>query len=262
MTERHDLWTQPGAGGVEGPRAARRARSTARRRGSSTARCSAGAGAGGVVDTRRQQGPLVRGALRVGDRAGVHAARVRPASRGCELMDEIGHLGADRLPRRRRPRRPAPRRASCDDAALRDAVPRDLQRRQRRAAGRVGQPAAARWRSCPRGTSTRACARRSGRRASACAASTSRRTRRTSARPTSRAARGTRCGRRAPSLELPVHFHIGASLTTMNFFGDVPVGLARRRHEARDRRHAALHRQRARRRQHHLLGHARPVSRS
>ncbi len=33
---------------------------------------------------------------------------------------------------------------------------------------------------------------------------------------------GIRCGRRAPTLELPVHFHIGASLTTMNFYGNYP----------------------------------------
>ena len=97
-------------------------------------------------------------------------------------------------------------------------------------------------------------------RTSACAASTSPPTRRTSARPTSRAARGIRCGRRAARSEMPVHFHIGASLTTMNFFGTYPWDVARRRHQARDRRRAAVHRERARRRQHHLLGHARPLS--
>ena len=42
----------------------------------------------------------------------------------------------------------------------------------------------------------------------------------------------------------------------------LPVGLARRRHQARDRRRAAVHRERARRRQHDLLRDARPLSRA
>ena len=41
----------------------------------------------------------------------------------------------------------------------------------------------------------------------------------TSARRTSPTAPGTRSGRSARSCELPVHFHIGASVTGMNFYG-------------------------------------------
>ena len=42
----------------------------------------------------------------------------------------------------------------------------------------------------------------------------------------------------------------------------VPVGLARRRHQARDRRRAAVHRERACRRQHDLFGDVRPLPRA
>ena len=37
--------------------------------------------------------------------------------------------------------------------------------------------------------------------------------------PTSPAGRGTRSGRSAPTSSCPVHFHIGASLTAINFYG-------------------------------------------
>ena len=60
--------------------------------------------------------------------------------------------------------------------------------------------------------------------------------------------------------QLPVHFHIGASVTGMTFYGQVPVGLARRQHQARHRRHAALHRQRPRRDQPDPVGDLRPPS--
>ena len=49
-------------------------------------------------------------------------------------------------------------------------------------------------------------------------------------------------------LELPVHFHIGASVTTMTFFGSYPWPSHPMRHAARHRRHPALRRERARRR--------------
>ena len=49
-------------------------------------------------------------------------------------------------------------------------------------------------------------------------------------------------------LQLPVHFHIGASITAMTFFGKYPWASQPDEHQARHRRHAAVHRQRARRR--------------
>ena len=45
-------------------------------------------------------------------------------------------------------------------------------------------------------------------------------------------------------LQLPVHFHIGASVTAMTFYGQYPWAVAVGGHQARDRRLAALHRER------------------
>ena len=115
-------------------------RSTARPRGSSRATsCSAGP-ARAASSTSTAQGPLVRGPLRVGDRAGARG-RVRPRrAHGAARRDR--HLGADHLPRRGRPRRPEARRSRARRRTA-QPLPRDLQRRQRRAPGRVGRPAAA-----------------------------------------------------------------------------------------------------------------------
>ena len=44
----------------------------------------------------------------------------------------------------------------------------------------------------------------------------------TSGVPTWPTGPGTRCGRSCADLKLPVHFHIGASLTTMTYFGTYP----------------------------------------
>ena len=62
-------------------------------------------------------------------------------------------------------------------------------------------------------------------------------------------------------LQLPVHFHIGASVTAHDVLRQVPVGVAPDEHEARHRRHAAVHRQRPRRDQPDPLGHVRPSPR-
>ena len=63
-------------------------------------------------------------------------------------------------------------------------------------------------------------------------------------------------------LQLPVHFHIGASVTAMDFYGKYPWASHPTNTQARDRRHAAVHRQRARRRSTLILsGHVRPPPR-
>ena len=262
MTERHDLWTSRAP--------ASRSRTACR-----TSRDVDGV-ARWVVDgddrARPRRAPAASStstATRAGRSKACTSGRSTrapraaydPVARDASCMDEIGiwaqivfpgvvGLGGQSLGERRARRRAAQR------------LPRDLQRRERRAPGRVGQPAAA------DGDPARVGHRRV--RARSAARARARPARREPhvgpagprlARPR-RAARGIRCGTRARRWSMPVHFHIGASLTTMSFFGNVPVGLARRRHEARDRRHAAVHRQRARRRQHHLLGDARPLPRA
>ena len=221
MTERHDLWTSRAPATLQGPRA----RTSREVDGAATwvvegAIVLGRAGAGGVVDKHGNKGRSFEG-LYEWEIEQAHAAaydpvaRVRAASTRSAIWAQIIFpgvvgLGGQTLGERREGRRAAQRSAS------RSSTTRTPRSRRSRATG------CCRWRSCPRGTSTRACARCSARRISACAASTSPPTRRISARPTSRAARGIRCGTRAASLELPVHFHIGASLTTMNFFGTYP----------------------------------------
>ena len=61
-------------------------------------------------------------------------------------------------------------------------------------------------------------------------------------------------------LQLPVHFHIGASVTGMTFYGKYP-GFAPREHQARHRGHPAVHRQRPGRDQPDPVGHVRPPPR-
>ena len=177
------------------------------------------AGAGGVVDKDGDEGPFVRGSLRVGDRAGATRPPYDPVAR-MELLDEIGiwaqivfpgvvGLGGQSLG------------DVVQDVALRTLcleIFNDASAEIQAESGNRLLPMAIlpAW-------DIDACVREVQRaKASGCAASTSRPTRRTSARPTSRAARGTRCGTRAARCELPVHFHIGASLTTMNYFGTYP----------------------------------------
>ena len=75
------------------------------------------------------------------------------------------------------------------------------------------------------------------------------RSRRTSARPTSATAPGTRSGRRAPSYQLPVHFHIGASVTAMTFYGKYPWDSHPMNTKLAIGGIAAVHRQRAGRHQ-------------
>jgi len=60
------------------------------------------------------------------------------------------------------------------------------------------------------------------------------------------------------ALRLPVHFHIGASLTTMTYFGS-SVGLPTRGHQAGHRRRPAVHRERPGRDEHHPVGNGRPA---
>ena len=112
MTERHDLWTSRAPAALQDRVPARRADRRRGARGSSSGAVLGRAGAGGVVDKRRQQGPVVRGPLRVGDRAGPRrgATTRSPAS---QLLDEIGDLGAGHLPGRRRPRRAERSATSC-----------------------------------------------------------------------------------------------------------------------------------------------------
>ena len=220
MTERHDLWTKRAPGEVQGPRAARRRRSTARRRGSSRATwCSAAPAP--VASSTRTATRAARSKVSTSGRSSRRTPPPYDPDARMELLDEIGiwaqivfpgvvGLGGQKLG------------DLVQDLALRNVVPRDLQRRERRAPGRVAATACSRWRSCPRGTSTRACARCTARRASACAASTSRPTRRTSASPDLANRAWDPVWEACSSLELPVHFHIGASLTTMNFFGTYP----------------------------------------
>ena len=181
---------------VEGSRPARRPRSTARRRGSSRRRRPRPRRRRRRRRQARQEGPLVRRPVRVGDRRRSTRPRTTP-SRGWSCWTRSGiwaqiifpgvvGLGGQSLG------------DIVQDVALRNALPRDLQRRQRRAAGRVRATGCCRWRSCPRGTSTRACAKRnapteprSARREPHLGSAGPR------CRPTSRTARGIRCGRRA-----------------------------------------------------------------
>ena len=219
MTEAARPLDEAGAGRVEGPRAARRRRSTARRRGWSTARCS-GARARAASSTRT----AIRAARSRASTSGRSSRRTPrpydPVAR-VELHGRDRHLGADHLPRRRRARRPEPRRpraktSSCARCASRSSTTRTPSSRPSRATG------CCRWRSCPRGTSTRACARRTARRASVCAASTSPSDPQDLGAPDLASRAWDPLWEACSALELPVHFHIGASLTTMNYFGTYP----------------------------------------
>ena len=141
MTERHDLWTTraPAAMKDRVPHvdAGRRAGNVGRRDGAVLGR----AGAGGVVDKDGKKGRSFEASLRVGDRAG-HAA----------AYDPVARLGAAST-RSGSGRRSSSRTSSVSaastlgdivqDAGAAQPLPRDLQRRQRRAPGRVGQPPAA-----------------------------------------------------------------------------------------------------------------------
>ena len=157
MTERHDLWTSRAPAALQGPRAARRARRRQARG------CVDGDGPrprrrGRRRRQARQEGPLVRRAVRVGDRAGATPPPYDPVAR-VRAHGRDRHLGADHLPGRRRARRAGPRRhregrRAARRSASRSSTTRTPRSRPSRATG------CCRWRSCPRGTSTRACARR------------------------------------------------------------------------------------------------------
>ena len=238
---------------------ARRRRSTARPTWVvQTARCSGRAGAGGVVDKHGNKGRSFEGALRVGDRAGATPRAYDPVAR-LELMDEIGHLGADHLPGRRRPRRPAPRRASCRTrrcATLCLEIFNDANAELQAESGDRLLPMAIlpAWDidACVR-EAQRARRARPARRQPHVGPAGPR------VRPTSRAAPWDplweACADAGAAGALPHRCQPHHD----ELLRHLPVGLPRRRHQARDRRHAAVHRQRARRRQHHLLGDARPA---
>ena len=194
MTERHDLWTKrapatwkdrvPHVTQVDGA-------ATWVVDGAVLGR----AGAGGVVDKNGVKGRSFEG-LYEWEIEQAHAAAYDPVARD-RAHGRDRHLGADHLSRAWSGSAARTSASLVRRRRVAHAVPRDLQRRQRRAPGRVGQPAAAdgaparvgRRRVRARGAPREA--------ASACAASTSPPIRKTSARPTSRAGRGIRSGRRA-----------------------------------------------------------------
>ena len=193
MTEQHDLWTSRAPASLKD-----RVPQVARLDGMACW-CVDGvilgrAGAGGVVDTEGNKGRSFEGLYEWEiDRA--HVAGHDPVG-ARQAHGRARRLGAHHLPRSRRSRRARTREHRGGRGAARD-LSRDLQRRERGDPGRVGQPVAADG-APPRVGHRRLRARGAARaRTSACAASTSRRTRRTSARPTSRAPRGIRCGTRA-----------------------------------------------------------------
>ena len=186
--------------------------------------------------------------------------RVRP-HRAARADGRDRHLRADHLPRRRRPRRPgaAPKRCRttrCARSASRSSTTPTPRCRPSRATG------CCRWRSCPRGTSTRACARRER------AADLGLRGVNITSDPQDLGAPDLANRAWDPLWEACSSLAAAGALPHRREPHDdellrhVPVAVARRRHQARDRRHAAVHRQRARRRQHHLLRHARPVPRA
>ena len=176
------------------------------------------AGGGGVIDRAGRQGPGRRGALRVDpgpdpprglrhparidvmNDSGIHAQVCFPNSIG------LGGQGISDI---------------VKDPVLPPALRADLQRRHGGGAGGL-RPAPARCRCCRRGTSTRRWPRPSGSPRSTCAASTSRRTPTTSAGPDLASRAWDPLWEVCSDLHLPVHFHIGASLTTMTYFGTYP----------------------------------------
>ena len=154
------------------------------------------AGAGGVVDKHSKKGRSFEGLYEWEIEQGPRRARTTRSAR-MALLDEAGiwaqvifpdvvGLGGQALGGVGRGRRvPQP-------------LPGDLQRQPTPRCRRSRATACSRWRSCPRGTSTRACAKRSAARRTGDAG------REHHLRPagpgrarTSRTGRGTRCGRRA-----------------------------------------------------------------
>ena len=187
----------------------------------------------------------------------VHAAAYDVDARA-RVDGRAGHLRADRLPEHRRLRRPEVLRPSTTRAAA--AVGRALQRRHGRDPGPVGPAAVPDGASCRGGTSTSR-SREIERIARVwdCAASTPRPRRTTTAFPTSATSTGTRCGRPRAANDLPINFHIGASDSSLTWFGIGAVAVAQRRPEARARFGDDVPEQRRRDRQPHLLGRARAL---
>ncbi len=131
---------QAGPGRVQGPGAPRHPRRRGRHLGGrGKRRARAGRRRRGHRHPR-EEGPLLRGTLRVG--AGAGPPRVVRSHCSHRAARRDGDLGRDHLPRGGRPRRPIARRARRRPRAP-NAVPGDLQRRQRRATGRLEGPFAA-----------------------------------------------------------------------------------------------------------------------
>ncbi len=186
----------------------------------------------------RQQGPFIRRSLRMGDRPGARGV-VRPGgAREADGRDRS--VGAGCVPGSRRARRSGPRQRRRGRVAAHD-LSRDLQRRRCRDPIAVGQPVAA------DGVAPRVGHRRVRARGAAGEGA--------------RAARGqphvgsAGC-RRARSRQRCVGSRVGSVQLAGpagalphrcephddELLRDLSVARARRRHEARDRRHAALHR--------------------
>ena len=111
------------------------------------------------------------------------------------------------------------------DHRRRDAaapVGRALQRRHGRAPGTVGAAAVPDGHRAVVGRRPRGGGDRTHGDARVCAVSTPRPRRTTTACPTSATSTGTRCGRRRAASRLPVNFHIGASESSLSWFGSVP----------------------------------------
>ena len=169
LTERHDLWTKRAPASLKDRVPARHRCRRQRRPGSSTASCSAGPAPAASSTSTGVKGRSFEGPVRVGDRRGPRG-RVRP---GRPARAD----GRDRASRRRSSspassgsagRRSAERRAgrrAAHGSASRSSTTPTPSCRPSRATG------CCRWRSCPRGTSTRACAKRErAAKASVCAA--------------------------------------------------------------------------------------------
>ena len=218
MTEQHDLWTKRAPAEVEGPGAARDA---GRGRGHVGGR-RRGARPGRRRRRRRQerrQGPHLRGPLRVGDRAGARRG-LRPG-RARRAHGRHRRVGAGRLPGRGRPRRPEPReprgrRRAAHVCASRSSTTRTASSKPSRATGCFPMALLPAW-------DVDACVREAHR-----AKALGLRGVNLTADPQDVGAPDLASRAWDPlwdacsALELPVHFHIGASLTTMNYFGTYP----------------------------------------
>ena len=151
LTERHDLWTKRAPARLKD-----RVPHVTQVDGGATwvvdGAVLGRAGAGGVVDRRRRR-RVARSKASTSGRSKRSTRRAYDPVARIELLDEIGiwaqiifpgvvGLGGQSLAE------------VVQDQALRTLCVRDLQRRQRRAAGRIGQPASCPWRSCRHGTWT------------------------------------------------------------------------------------------------------------